>query len=81
MTWEYCWYHHRNLLNALVIWIVSKSSWPDRQQFGSAIVAAIVIAVVAAIVAWLLGVLGITIGGGILRDHRPDRSGCGPAAQ
>jgi putative membrane protein len=34
--------------------------------FGAAIIAAIVIAVVSAVVLWLLGALGITLGGGIL---------------
>lgn len=34
--------------------------------FGSAVIAAVVIAVVGAIVNWLLGALGITVGGGLL---------------
>ena len=34
--------------------------------FGAAIIAAIVIAVVGAAINWLLGLLGITIGGGLL---------------
>ena len=55
------------LLNALVLWIVGKLNLGlTVKSYGSAIVAAIVIAAVAWIVAWLLGVVGITIGAGIL---------------
>jgi putative membrane protein len=55
------------VLNALVIWIVSKLNLGlTVRSFGSAILAAIVIAIVSWVIAWLLGLLGITIGAGIL---------------
>jgi len=55
------------LISALVIWIVSKLNMGlTVKSYGSAIIAAIVIAVVAAVVFWLLGLLNITIGGGLL---------------
>jgi putative membrane protein len=55
------------LISALVLWIVSKLNLGlNVKSFGSAIIAAIVIAVVAAIVTWLLGLLGLTVGGGII---------------
>jgi putative membrane protein len=55
------------LIYALVLWIVSKLNLGlNVKSFGSAIIAAIVIAVVAAIVTWLLGLLGLTVGGGII---------------
>ena len=56
-----------HLFSGLVIWIVSKLGLGlDVDGFGSAFVAAIVIAVIGAIFTWLLGLLGITIGGGLL---------------
>ena len=55
------------LISALVIWIVSKLNLGFTVKgYGGAIIAAIVIAVVTAIVFWLLGLLSITIGGGLL---------------
>jgi putative membrane protein len=55
------------LIDALVIWIVSKLKLGlTVGSFANAIVAAIVIAVVAAVIAWLFGLVGITIGGGLL---------------
>lgn len=55
------------LVSALVLWIVSKLNLGlNVKSYGSAIIAAIVIAVVAAIVTWLMGLLGITIAGGLI---------------
>ena len=55
------------LLNALVIWIVGKLNMGlTVKGYVGAIVAAIVIAIVSYIVFWLLGLIGITIGGGLL---------------
>jgi putative membrane protein len=55
------------LVNALIIWIVSKLNLGlTVKGYTGAIAAAIVIAIVAWVVAWLLGLVGITIGGGIL---------------
>ena len=55
------------LVAAVVILIVSKLNLGlSVTGFGSAIIAAIVIAVVGAVIMWLLGLLGITIGGGLL---------------
>jgi putative membrane protein len=55
------------LINALIIWIVSKLNMGlTVRGYVGAIVAAIVIAVVSWVVFWLLGLLGITIGGGFL---------------
>ena len=55
------------LINALVIWIVSKLNLGlTVKGYAGAIVAAIVIAVVSWVVFWLLGLIGITIGGGFL---------------
>ena len=55
------------LISALVIWIVSKLNLGlTVRGYGAAIIAALVIAVVGAVILWLLGLLGITIGGGIL---------------
>jgi putative membrane protein len=52
---------------ALVIWIVARLNLGlTVKGFAAAIIAALVIAVVTAIVVWLLGLLGITLGGGIL---------------
>ena len=55
------------LVAAVVILIVSKLNLGlSVTGFGAAIIAAIVIAVVGAAISWLLGLLGITIGGGLL---------------
>ena len=55
------------LISALVIWIVSRLNLGlTVRGYGAAIIAALVIAVVAGVISWLLGLLGITIGGGIL---------------
>jgi putative membrane protein len=55
------------LISALVIWIVSKLNMGlTVKSYGSAIIAAIVIAVVTAVVFWLLGLLKITVGAGLL---------------
>ena len=55
------------LVAAVVILIVSKLNLGlSVTGFGAAIIAAIVIAVVGAAIMWLLGLLGITIGGGLL---------------
>ena len=55
------------VLNALVIWIVGKLNLGLRVSgFGGAIMAAIIIAVVSWIVTWLLGLIGITVGGGLI---------------
>ena len=53
------------LFAAVVIWIVSKLNLGlSVDGYGSAIIAAIVIGIVNAIVFWLLGLLGISVGGG-----------------
>jgi putative membrane protein len=55
------------LLNALIIWLVGKLNLGLRVSgFGGAILAAIIIAVVSWVIAWLLGLMGITIGVGLL---------------
>lgn len=55
------------LISALVIYIVGRLNLGlTVSGFGAAIIAALVIAVVGAIVIWLLGVLGLTFGGGWL---------------
>jgi putative membrane protein len=55
------------VIAAVVILIVSKLNLGlSVAGFGAAIIAAIVIAVVGAAINWLLGLLGITIGGGLL---------------
>jgi putative membrane protein len=52
---------------ALVIWIVSRLKLGlTVSGFGAAIIAALVISVVTAVIVWLLGLLGITAGAGIL---------------
>jgi putative membrane protein len=52
---------------AVVLMIVSRFNLGlSVAGFGPAVIAAIVIAVVGAIVLWLLGALGISIGGGLL---------------
>jgi putative membrane protein len=55
------------VVNAFIIWIVSKLNMGLRvSSFGGAIKAALIIAVVSWIVTWLLGLVGITIAGGLL---------------
>jgi putative membrane protein len=55
------------IVSALVLVIVSKFNLGLAVDgFGSAIIAAIVIAIVGGIVLWLLGLLGLSIGGGWL---------------
>jgi putative membrane protein len=55
------------IVAAVVIMIVSRFKLGlSVTGFGAAIIAAIVIAVVGAAINWLLGLLGITIGGGLL---------------
>jgi len=55
------------LISALVIWIVSRLNLGlTVRGYGAAIIAALVIAVVGGVILWLLGILGITIGGGLL---------------
>jgi len=55
------------IVSAVVLVIVSKLNLGLAVDgFGSAVIAAIVIAVVGGIVLWLLGVLGLSIGGGWL---------------
>jgi putative membrane protein len=52
---------------ALVIWIVSKLKLGlTVSGFGAAIIAALAIAVVTAVLVWLLGLLGIAAGAGIV---------------
>lgn len=52
---------------AVVIYIVGRLNLGlTVGSFMNAVVAALVIAVVAAVVLWLLGLIGITMGGGIL---------------
>ncbi|MFN2107072.1 MAG: phage holin family protein [Candidatus Promineifilaceae bacterium] len=55
------------LISGFVIWIVSKLGLGlEVDGFVSAFIAAIIIAVVGGIINWLLGVLGISVGGGWL---------------
>ena len=55
------------LVSALVLVIVSRLNLGlTVKGYGSAIIAAFVIAVVGGVIFWLLGLLGITIGGGLL---------------
>ena len=52
---------------AIVLLIVDRLSLGlNVDGFGSAIIAAAVIAIIGGIIYWLLGLLGITIGGGLL---------------
>jgi len=56
-----------SLFSGLIIWIVGRLGWGiEVSGFGPAFVAALVIAVLNALVAWLLGLMGITIGAGLL---------------
>ena len=55
------------IVSAVVLLVVSKLNLGlSVDGFGSAIIAAIVIAIVGGVIIWLLGVLGISIGGGLL---------------
>jgi putative membrane protein len=55
------------LIAGFIIWIVGKlGAGLEVSGFGAAFIAAIVIAVVGGIITWLLSVLHITIGGGLL---------------
>jgi putative membrane protein len=55
------------VVSAVVIWIVGKLNFGlTVKSFGSALAAAAVIAIVGGLVAWLLGLLGITFGAGLL---------------
>jgi len=55
------------LVAGLIIWIVGKFGLGiEVSGFGPAFIAALVIAVLNTLVAWLFGVLGVTIGTGIL---------------
>jgi len=53
------------LAYAVLIWIVSKLNLGlTVDSFVSAIIAAVVIAIVGAVIYWLLGLLGLSLGGG-----------------
>ena len=55
------------IVAALVIYIVGRLNLGlTVSGFGAAIIAAVVIAVVGTIVLWLLSLLGLTVGGGLL---------------
>jgi putative membrane protein len=55
------------IVSALVIFIVGKLNLGlSVSGFGAAIIAAVVIAIVGTIVLWLLGLFGLTVGGGWL---------------
>lgn len=55
------------LFAAVVIYIVGRLNLGlTVDSFVSAIIAAAVIAIIGGVIAWLLGLLGITIGGGLL---------------
>jgi putative membrane protein len=55
------------IVAAVVLLVVSRLNLGlTVKGFGAAIIAALVIAVVAAVVSWLLGLLGLTVGGGLL---------------
>ena len=54
-------------ISAAILMVVDKLNMGlNIGSFGNAVVAAIAIAVIGAIINWLLGVVGITIGGGFL---------------
>lgn len=54
------------LISGFVIWVVSKLGLGlEVNGFGSAFIAAIMIAIVGGVINWLLGLLGISIGGGL----------------
>jgi putative membrane protein len=55
------------LFTAVIIWVVGKLGLGiEVSGFGPAFIAALVIAVVSSLITWLLGVLGVSIGGGWL---------------
>ncbi len=55
------------LFGGLIIWLVAKIGLGiEVDGFGSAFIAAIVIAIIGGIINWGLGLIGITIGGGLL---------------
>jgi putative membrane protein len=55
------------LISGFVIYIVGRLGLGlEVDGFGSAFVAAIVIAIVGGVITWLLGLLGIEIGGGLI---------------
>ena len=55
------------VISAIVIWLVGKMNLGlSVKSFGSALAAAAVIAIVGGLVAWLLGLLGISFGAGLL---------------
>lgn len=55
------------VVSAVVIWLVGKMNFGlTVRSFGSALAAAAVIAIIGGLVAWLLGLLGITFGAGLL---------------
>jgi len=55
------------LLYALAIWVVGKLGLGLKVSgFGPAFIAAIVISIASYVLIWLLGVLGLSIGGGFL---------------
>jgi putative membrane protein len=55
------------LLSALVIYIVGRLNMGMTvSSFGSALIAAAAIALVSGLLSWLFGLLGITIGGGLI---------------
>ena len=55
------------LLYALAIWLVSKLNLGLKVSgFGPALIAAIVIAVASYVLIWLLGLLGLSLGGGFM---------------
>jgi putative membrane protein len=55
------------VISAVVIWLVGKMNLGlSVKSFGSALAAAAVIAIVGGLVAWLLGLLGISFGAGLL---------------
>ena len=55
------------LFSGFIIWLVAKLGLGlEVDGFGSAFIAAIVIAIIGGIINWGLGLVGITIGGGLL---------------
>jgi putative membrane protein len=55
------------IVSALVIYIVGRLNLGlTVSGYGAAVITAVVIAIVGTIVFWLLGALGLTIGGGLL---------------
>ena len=55
------------IVSAVVIYIVGRLNLGlTVSSFGAAIIASLVIAIVGTVVFWLLGLLGLTVGGGLL---------------